>query len=101
MTLSSAFSIASSGMNAAVLRQSAAGVNTANALTPGYKRLWVSEASLPDGGVVAKKVRGKSEGADLLSDVVSEIGALYSFKANVISLRTADRMTGTVINMLA
>lgn len=101
MTLSSAFSIASSGMNAAVIRQSAASANLANALTPGYKRLSVSEAAQPDGGVVGRKVRGKSEGADLVSDMVAEIGALYSFKANVISLRTADRMTGTVLNRLA
>ncbi len=88
-------------MNAAALRQSAASANIANALTPGYKRLWVSEATLPDGGVAAKKVRRKSEGTDLVSDVVTEVGAMYSFKANVISLRTADRMTGTVLNMLA
>lgn len=101
MTLSSAFSIASSGMNAAALRQSAASANLANTLTPGYKRLWVSEATLPDGGVVAKKGRGQSEGADLVSDMVTGIGAMYSFKANVISLRTADRMTGTVLNLLA
>lgn len=101
MTVSSAFGIASSGMNAAALRQSTASANIANALTPGYKRLWVSGAALPDGGVVATKERGKHEGADLVADVVTEIGALYAFKANVISLRTADRMTGTVINLLA
>ena len=101
MSISSVFSTASSGMNAAVMTQAAAGENLANSLTPKYRRLSVSQSALPDGGALAKRVRGREAGADLVADVVSQIGALYSFKANIVSLKTADRMTGTVLNLRA
>lgn len=101
MSLNAVFNIASSGMNAAVLRQSVSSANIANSETPGYRRLGVSQAALPDGGVTAKTVRGKTEGPDLVGDIVAQIGALYSFKANMLSLITADRMAGTVINLRA
>jgi flagellar hook protein FlgE len=101
MSLNAVFNIASSGLNAAVLRQSVAGANIANSETPGYRRMGVSQAALPDGGVTAKVTRAKAAGSDLVEDVVSQIGALYAFKANMLSLITADRMAGTVINLRA
>lgn len=101
MSLNAVFNIASSGMNVAVLRQTVAGANIANSEIPGYHRLGVSQAALPGGGVTAKAVRGKTEGSNIVEDVVSQIGALYSFKANMLSLITADRMAGTVINLRA
>jgi flagellar hook protein FlgE len=88
-------------MNAATLRQSAAGSNISNTLTTGYRRASVAQAALPGGGVEASVKRGVEAGADLVEDAVSQIGAVYSFKANLLSLKVADRMAGTVLNIRA
>jgi hypothetical protein len=88
-------------MNAAVVTQSAAGANLANSLTLGYRRLGVAQNTVPEGGVTAKLVRGRVPGGDPILDVVAEIGAVYSLRANIVSLKTADRMTGTVLNLRA
>ncbi len=105
MSLSSVSNIALSGMNAASLRMAASANNTANTLTPDYPRAVVGQKSVPGGGVAAKLDRvpsARTEGASLEAmDVVDRIGALYSFKANILSLVVADRMAGAVINLRA
>jgi flagellar basal body rod protein FlgC len=101
MSLSSVFSISLSGMNAAALRESTAGSNVANALTTGYRRASVVQTALPGGGVAASVKRGVGSGADLVEDVVSQMGAVYSFKANLLSLKVADRMAGIILNLRA
>jgi flagellar basal body rod protein FlgC len=98
MTLSSAFNISLSGMNAAVVAQSAASNNMANTLSPDYRRLAVSQSEVPTGGVEAKRLRLAQVGENLVDDAVGQIGALYSFKANILALRVADQMVGTVLN---
>lgn len=101
MSLLSVSNIALSGMNAAVRREAAAANNSANLLTPRYRRAVVAQSDQPNAGVVAKTVRVKEEGSDLVADVVDRIGALYAFKANILSLRVTDEMTGTVLNLKA
>ena len=101
MSLSSVFSISLSGMNAAALQQSAAGSNVANVLSAGYRRASVSQTTLPGGGVAASVKRESSAGPDLVADTVSQMGAVYSFKANMLVLKVADRMTGTILNSRA
>jgi len=88
-------------MNAAVLREIAASSNTANALTPNYRRAMVSQSEQPGGGVVGKVTRASSFGEDLLGDAVARIGALYAFKANILSIRTSDQMIGTILDVRA
>lgn len=101
MTISSAFNISLSGMNAAVVAQSASSSNLANTLTPNYRRLSVSQTEVPSGGVVAKSTRLAKAGENLVDDVVGQIGALYAFKANILSLKVADKMVGAVLNVRA
>ena len=88
-------------MNAAVLREVAASSNTANALTPNYRRAMVSQSEQPGGGVVGKVTRATSSGEDLLGDAVARVGALYAFKANILSIRTSDQMIGTILDVRA
>jgi hypothetical protein len=56
--------------------------------------------SLPSGGVQAELQRSE-DSVDRLADAIDRIGSVYSLKANVISLRTADKMVGTVLNLKA
>lgn len=104
MSVSAVSAIALSGMQAASVRQIAATNNVANMLTSPIQRLDVSQRALPSGGVQASVARTPvpepRQGTDLVADMVDQMGALYALKANVVSLRVADRMTGTVINLL-
>jgi hypothetical protein len=54
--------------------------------------------SLPSGGVQAELLRSE-DSVDRLADAIDRIASMYSLKANVISLRTADKMEGTVLNL--
>jgi flagellar basal body rod protein FlgC len=92
-------SIGLSGMNAAALRQAAASSNIANTLSEKMQRAQVVQKALPDGGVAASLSRQVSGSDDLVRDIVEGMGAVYSFKANLISLRVADEMAGTALNL--
>jgi flagellar basal body rod protein FlgC len=60
-------------------------------------------------GVVAASARFEASArrtavdplADLAGETVERIGAEIAFKANVSVLRSADEMTGTLLDMLA
>ena len=104
MSLSAVSAIGLSGMQAASVRQLASANNVANMLTSPVQRLEVSQRALPSGGVQASVTRTPfpepRQGTDLVADMVEQMGALYSLKANVVSLRVADQMAGTVLNLL-
>ncbi len=100
MTISSVYNLASSGMQAAVVRQNAAPHNSANLLTADTRRLVVSQSELSAGGVQAKAFPA-GNGADPVGDAVDRLLSIYTFKANAVSLRTADKMTGAVLNVRA
>ena len=55
---------------------------------------------LPFGGVQAD-LQPSEDSVDRLADAIARIASVYSLKANVISLRTADKMAGTVPNLKA
>lgn len=99
MSLGAVSPISLSGMNAAALRLSASANNSANQLTKGYKRASVVQTELLQGGVSTKISKLTAEGADPVADAVDRIGAVYSFKANIVTLRVADEMTGTVLKL--
>lgn len=104
MSLTAVSSIALSGMQAASVRQLASANNLANMLTSPVQRLDVSQKALPAGGVQASVTRtplpDPRQGTDLVADMAEQMGALYALKANVVSLRVADQMAGTVLNLL-
>lgn len=88
-------------MNAADLRQFAASSNIANTLTDNYQRAEVVQRGLPGGGVTASLVPSSDHKGDLVTDIVDQMGAVYLFKANLLSIRVADQMTGTLLNLKA
>ena len=64
--MSSALSIASSGMQAAQLRLGQSAHNVANLETPGFRRLGVEQQALPDGqGVQAQTRQARQIGHEL------------------------------------
>ncbi len=100
MTISSVYSLAASGMQASAVRQNAAARNSANLLSDDSRRLVVTQTEVPSGGTRAAAV--PVEGfPDPVADAVDRLLSVYAFKANAVSLRTADKMAGTVLNVRA
>jgi hypothetical protein len=100
VTISSVYSLAASGLKAAVVRQNSAAHNSAIMLTEDTRRLVVSQSELAHGGVQAKAFP-EGGAADPLGDAVDRLLSVYAFKANAVSLRTADKMAGAVLNVRA
>ena len=99
MSVESISPIGLSGANAASLEAFAAAGNIANSLTDSSKRLEIAQSTLPEGGTNAELVLSNASNDKLEQDIVSQISAIYSFKANLISIRTADELTGTLLNL--
>ena len=89
-------------MNAALLGMGASAHNIANQQTPGFRRQQVALQSQAEGGVAATLVQApQAEGDSLAEDLVQQKMASYSFKANVLSLRTGYEVLGTLLDMHA
>ena len=54
-----------------------------------------------DSGTVASVQTARSNGPNLEADVVEQMSAPYSVKANLHTLRTADQMLGTLLDTYA
>jgi flagellar hook protein FlgE len=94
-------SIALSGLNAASNQLATATHNIANAQTPGFRRQLVQQTAHPEGGVVVSIGRAAKPGEALAEDVVAQMSATYAFKANVLTLKTQDRMLGSLLDVTA
>jgi flagellar hook protein FlgE len=101
VAMNSVASIALSGLTAASSRLSAAAHNIANAQTPGLRRQLVQQAANPEGGVLASIGHAAASGDALIEDVVAQMSATYAFKANVLTLKTQDRMLGHLLDLRA
>lgn len=89
-------------MNAAGAKFAAAAANSANMLSANYKRASASLEAMPNGGVRSRLVReARSSPPDLVSDMVDQVGAIYSFRANLLVLKVADKMAGRLLNLRA
>ena len=100
--MSSIASIALSGLNAASSQLATAAHNIANAQTSGFRRQLVQQTAQPErGGVVVSIGRAADSGDTLAEDVVAQMAATYAFKANVLSLKTQDRMLGSLLDLTA
>ena len=93
--------IASSGLQAAQLRSGAAAHNTANLQTPQFLRHSVPQETRSGGGEAACEQSTGQIGTPLEEDMVAQMSATYSFKANLQTLRTADQMLGTLLDVRA
>lgn len=94
-------SIASSGLNVAQLRQTAAASNIAQAGVPDAQRLGVDAQALPDGGVGGELVAVPGQGDDLTTDLVYSLQARSDFEANAVVLSRGDETIGRLLDLLA
>lgn len=93
--------IAQSGMQVAQRRLDSAANNVANAQTPGYQREQVSARAQPQGGVTATVDKVPASGADLAQDMLDQMSAVQSYKANAQVVKAADRMVGALLDAKA
>lgn len=100
-TMNSTFSTALSGLSAAMLRLDAAGSNITNSQTPGYRPQSVSQTEPAEGGVSASVERVVEPDNNLAQDIVDQMSASYSFKANLRVVKTQDEMLGTLLDLRA
>lgn len=98
--MSSISSIASSGMQAAQLRLDASANNVANANTRNFRAERVTQEARADRSGVQATVQRDQEakGVALEKEMVDQMEATYSFKANLQSLRTQDAMMGSLVD---
>jgi flagellar hook protein FlgE len=99
--MNSISSIAQSGLGAAMQRLGAAANNIANQQTPGYRRQIVAQEPLAQGGVATSVGRAPQPGDDPARDVVDQMVASYSFKANLRVIQTHDEMIGSLLDLRA
>lgn len=99
-TMPSVQATAVSGLQAAQARLSVSAHNIANATTPGFRRQQLALSTDAGGGVATSVVRAPAPGAALERDVVDQLQARHEFAANLAVFRTADRMTGTLLDVL-
>ena len=99
--MNSIASIALSGMNAAQWSLNSAAHNIANLQTPGFRRQLTVQAAQPEGGVTVSIGRATESGDALATDIVGQKIAGYSFQANLLTLKTQDRMLGTLLDTKA
>jgi flagellar hook-associated protein FlgK len=112
--MSSATSIAASGIATAALGVAASAANIANAATPGYRPVRVDQAEQPGGGVSGQPSRPGDplaevradrallggQGVDLVQEVVAQGRAARLVEANLRSLQAAADLEGELLKIL-
>ena len=107
--LSSVSTVALSGLQAATDRAAIRAGNIANMATPGYVAEEVEQVSTPSGPRVTGRRPAEGPAApqglfaqvDLPKEIVDMQFAKRAFEANIVSLKTADEMTETLLDALA
>jgi flagellar hook protein FlgE len=94
-------SIAVSGVNAASTRLDVAAHNVANAHTPGFQRQVVHQQSQEKAGVMTTVGKADEIGADLAADMVAQMQASYSYKANLKTIQVQEQMLGSLLDVKA
>jgi hypothetical protein len=61
----------------------------------------VQQTAQPEGGVVVSISQATNTSDALAEDVVAQMSATYAFKANVLTLKTQDRMLGGLLDLTA
>jgi flagellar basal-body rod protein FlgC len=106
--------IAQSGIDSASIRLNVSANNVANALTPGFEPSRVSAEAQPAGGVTTRvlkedpsaEVRADralmaQSGTDLVTEIVAQTQASRLYQANMASLKTADELFKTALDLKA
>jgi flagellar hook protein FlgE len=100
-TMNSLTSIALAGLQGAQWRVASAGHNIANAMTPDFRRQLVAQRSVAGGGVATTIERSPVAGDALAEDLVALKLGEHLFKANLLVLRTHDRLLGSLLDETA
>ena len=96
--MNSTASIALSGLNAAQWSLNATAHNIANLQTPGFRRQLTVQEARPEGGVSVSIGQAADAGDALAEDIVGQKVASYAFQANLLTLKTHDRMIGSLLD---
>lgn len=100
--MNSIASIGRTGMQAAQLRLDASANNVANMNTPDYRRVKVEQQAAPEGaGVQASASRSSTQGVGLEQEVVEQMSATYAFKASLQTVKVADQLMGSLLDVRA
>ncbi len=99
--MTSLSSISLSGMQAAQTLLNTSASNIANAQTPAYQRRVVAQSAQSGGGVSTTVGLAPQAGPALETDVVTQLQAKNQFLANLAVFKTANAMTGTLLDKTA
>jgi flagellar basal body rod protein FlgF len=102
--MNSISSVAVSGIHTALLAMTAAANNVANGQTPGFRRQVVLAQERSGGGVkafVEQPQTVQEPAAALADDIVQQMFNGYLYKANVLTLRTEQKMLGSLLDVQA
>lgn len=89
-----ALSTATSGLQVASLRLDSAAHNVANSATPGFRRQVVQASARPEGGVDSRVDQATRPGVSLEQEIVDQLAAAASFKANAKVIETTRQTLG-------
>lgn len=90
-----------SGVQAASLRLDTAAHNIANAQTPQFQRQVVQLETQEQAGVLTTIGKAEEIGAALAADLVEQMDAAAAYRANLRSIQTDQRMTGSLLDIKA
>lgn len=94
-------SISLSGVHAAQMRLDAAANNIANGQTPGFKRDQVVQQTQERAGVVTVVGKAQEVGPALAADIIEQMQASLTYRANLRSIQTDQRMQGSLLDLKA
>lgn len=94
-------STALSGLNAASLQLQSSAHNIANTQAPAFRRQVVQQSAEPGGGVRATVSTSAAPGEALAEDIVNQMMASVVYRANLQTLQTERRTTGSLLDVLA
>ena len=99
--MSSIFSIALSGMNAAQTTLNSSAHNLANMNTSGFRRQEVVQSTQTGSGVSTSLTTASAKGASLETDVVTQLQSKNAFLASLAVFKTSNKMAGALLNLKA
>ncbi len=100
MSINSVMAVAQSGLAFESRRMDTSANNVANVSTEGFRASRVTGVTQEGGGVRAE-VQATNAGTNLVDETVTQVTAAASYKANAAVLKTADEMTGALLDTFA
>ncbi len=98
MSLASASMIAESALAFEMTRMAVSAANVANLSTEAYSASRVDGQPRADGGVTCT-IRSTGQPTDLVEETVTQMTAVVSYRADLTVIRTADQMSGALLDV--